>query len=160
MRQPRLLGLAAIVAGAALALTACGDDSDPETGDQETTASETPDTTQAETTPTDEPTPTPSDDSESEPTQDPDAVSVEVTIEDGEITPLGETVEAEVGQEIELVVDSDAHDEFHVHSEPEHAFQIEEGEDQRFTFSIDEPATYEMESHELGVVILKLQISE
>ena len=58
-----------------------------------------------------------------------------------------------------FVVDSDAHDEFHVHSDPEHDFAIEEGDDQVFTFSIDEPAVYEMESHELGVVIVKFQIS-
>ena len=38
-------------------------------------------------------------------------------------------------------------------------FAIEEGDDQVFTFSLDEPAVYEMESHELGVVIVKFQIS-
>jgi hypothetical protein len=98
----------------------------------------------------------------SEPTEserEDDAVEVEVTIEGGEITPLGETVEAAPGQEIRVVVDSDAHDEFHVHSDPEHELVIEEGRDQVFTFSIEDPAVYEMESHELGVVIVKFQIS-
>jgi len=84
---------------------------------------------------------------------------VEVTQEGGEVTASQDIVKAERGQDIELVVSSDAADEFHVHSEPEQEFTIEEGDDQTFTFSIDTAGEYEMESHELEVTILKLQIS-
>ncbi|MDQ3094953.1 MAG: hypothetical protein M3Q82_03185 [Actinomycetota bacterium] len=86
-------------------------------------------------------------------------VKVEITEERGEVTASQDVVEAERGQDIELVVSSDAADEFHVHSEPEQELTIEEGDDQTFTFSIDTAGEYEMESHELEVTILKLQIS-
>jgi len=87
------------------------------------------------------------------------AVKVEITEEGGEVTASQDVVEAERGQDIELVVSSDAADEFHVHSEPEQELKIEEGDDQTFTCSIDTAGEYEMESHELEVTILKLQIS-
>jgi major membrane immunogen (membrane-anchored lipoprotein) len=163
MRRTRALTLAVVALTAALSLTACGDDdSNGDAGgpaDSETSTSAGP----TESQPT---APTESDDTEPQPTDDPnddpedDVVEVHVTIADGKITPLGETVEADPGQKIRLVVDSDAHDEFHVHSEPEHEFAIEEGNNQEFTFTIDDPAVYEMESHELGVVIVKFQIDE
>ena len=86
-------------------------------------------------------------------------VMVEITEEGGEVTASQDVVEAERGQVIELVVSSDAADEFHIHSEPEQELTIEEGDDQTFTFSIDTAGEYEMESHELEVTILKLQIS-
>jgi hypothetical protein len=86
-------------------------------------------------------------------------VRVEVTQKGGEVTTSQDVVKADRGQNIELVVSSDAADEFHVHSEPEHEFEIEVGDDQTFTFSIDTAGQYEMESHELEVTILKLQIS-
>lgn len=46
-----------------------------------------------------------------------------------------------------------------MHSEPEHEFEGRAEDNQRFTFSIDDPATYEVESHELDVLIVKLQVS-
>ncbi len=101
-----------------------------------------------------------SDDSGGSDDSDTDApVRVEITQEAGEVATSEDVVKADRGQEIELVVSSDAHDEFHVHSEPEHEFVVEEGDDQKFTFSIDTAGQYEMESHELEVTILKLQIS-
>lgn len=87
-----------------------------------------------------------------------ESVMIQVTVEGGEITPSGETVEVETGQELQLVVSSDVTDEFHVHSEPEQMFEIKAADDQRFTFSIDSPGTYEMESHHHEVVIVKLQV--
>jgi hypothetical protein len=86
-------------------------------------------------------------------------VTITVTEQAGEVDPLGEVVEVERGQEIELVVSSDAEDEFHLHSDPEQEFPIEAASDQRFTFSIDTPGTYELESHELEVTIVKLQVT-
>lgn len=88
-----------------------------------------------------------------------EAVVVEITEEGGQITPLGETVEVDLGREIRLVVDSDAADELHVHSEPEQSFDVKAKDDQEFSFTIDAPGTYEVESHELGVVVVKLQVS-
>ncbi|MBA3309095.1 MAG: hypothetical protein H0U28_03415 [Nocardioidaceae bacterium] len=85
-------------------------------------------------------------------------VTIEVSVQGGEISPSGETVEAATGQEVELLVSSDIEDEFHLHSEPEQVFDVKAAEDQRFSFSIDSPGTYEMESHHHEVVIVKLQV--
>ncbi len=89
----------------------------------------------------------------------PVGVVVKITEQDGTIKPSGDTVKVEKGQEILLLVSSDAEDEIHVHSDPEHEFDVKAEDDQEFTFSIDDPGTYEVESHELGVVIVKLQVS-
>lgn len=88
-----------------------------------------------------------------------DAVVIEVKQEGGTIEPLGDTVKADVGQQILLVVDSDASDELHVHSEPEKSFEVVAAQDQRFSFTIEAPGTYDVESHSLGVVVVKLQVS-
>ena len=46
-----------------------------------------------------------------------------------------------------------------MHSDPEHEFEVKAGEDQKFTFTIDSPGTYEVESHGLEVTLVKLQVS-
>lgn len=86
-------------------------------------------------------------------------VAVTITEQDGSVDPSGDTVTVEQGQEITLLVSSDAEDEIHVHSDPELEFEIKAADDQEFTFSIDDPGTYEVESHELEVIIVKLQVN-
>ena len=88
-----------------------------------------------------------------------DPVVVDVTIADGTVTPSGEQLEAAVGQEIELRITSDAPDEVHVHSSPEHEFAIEPGEEQVFTFSIDQPGQIEIETHETETVVAEIEVS-
>ena len=86
-------------------------------------------------------------------------VRVEVTLEEEEATPSGDTVTARSGQPVELVVTSDASDEIHVHSDPEHEFEVPAGSSEKvFRFTLDTPGTYEVESHELEVVIIRLQV--
>jgi len=88
-------------------------------------------------------------------------VTVEIHEHDGTIEPSGDTVEVDQGQEIQLVVTSDMDDEIHVHSTPEHEFEVSAGADaeELEPFTIDTPGTVEVESHELEVVIVKLQVS-
>ena len=96
----------------------------------------------------------------SPPTQpDDDAVVLDITIADGEVTPAGETVDAKVGQQIELRVDSDAEDELHVHSNPEHEFEVKAADGQDFTFTIEQPGQVEIETHETGVVVAELVVT-
>jgi plastocyanin len=86
-----------------------------------------------------------------------DAVQIEVEIENGQVTPSGERVDVEVGQTIRFVVDSDAADEIHVHSTPEHTFAFRAGADDReFEFRITQPGVVEAELHELGDVVVTL----
>lgn len=86
-------------------------------------------------------------------------VTIAITEQNGSIQPSGDTVQAQQGQKIVLVVSSDAPDQIHVHSQPEHEFAVKAADNQRFTFSIPDPGTYEVESHGLDVVIVKLQVS-
>jgi hypothetical protein len=94
-----------------------------------------------------------------ETTREADPLVVDVTIADGEVTPSGEQLEAAVGQEIELRVTSDAPEELHVHSSPEREFEVGPGEDQVFTFSIDQPGQVEIETHETATVVAELEVS-
>jgi len=89
-----------------------------------------------------------------------DAVVIDITIADGEVSPNGDAVDASVGQPIELRVDSDVADELHVHSEPEQEFEVEAnpGTDQVFTFSVDLPGQVEVELHELEATIVELVV--
>lgn len=84
---------------------------------------------------------------------------IQITERNGSIQPSGDTVQARTGQQIVLVVDSDAPDEIHVHSDPDHEFEVKAAHRQTFKLSIAEPGTYEVESHGLDVVIVKLQVS-
>jgi hypothetical protein len=129
MRRSRLFGTLAAVTIIAALVTGCGED-DGDTGSSETQSTE-------KSTP----------------------VIIEVIEDNGAIQDAGRTVEAEVGQEIQLNVSSDEADEIHVHSDPEHTFEVEADSDETFTFTIDSPGTYEVESHHLEVVIVKLQVS-
>lgn len=88
-----------------------------------------------------------------------DPVVLDVTIADGVVRPAGEKLEAEVGQDIELRIDSDASDSLHVHSSPEQEYDVEPGDDQVFTFSVDTPGQVEVESHETETVVAMIVVS-
>jgi hypothetical protein len=86
-----------------------------------------------------------------------EAVVVEITFEDGTVTPNGDRVEVEAGQPIDLEVTADSPGSIHVHSDPEHEFAYEEGTE-TFPIQIDRPGVVEVESHELEVVIVQLEV--
>lgn len=89
----------------------------------------------------------------------PDTVTVEISIEGGEVDPAGEQVEATVGQTIVLVVDSDAAEELHVHSAPDdHEFTIEPGQNQKFRFPVELPGQFDVETHDTGVLVAQLVV--
>ena len=89
-------------------------------------------------------------------------VTIEIRQQDGSIEPAdGRVVEVEQGQPIQLVVTSDVADEIHVHSDPEHEFQIPKGADaERLpAFTIDTPGRFPVESHHLDLTLVTLQVS-
>jgi len=94
---------------------------------------------------------------------DPDApVTIEIRQQDGSIEPAdGRVVEVEQGQPIQLVVTSDVADEIHVHSDPEHEFEVPKGADaeQLPTFTLDSPGRFPVESHHLDLTLVTLQVS-
>ena len=86
------------------------------------------------------------------------AAVFDVTISQGQVTPTNATWQAKVGQSITIRVTSDAADELHVHSSPDHEFEVEAAANQLFTFTIDVPGSVEIELHKLDKTVATLQV--
>lgn len=82
-------------------------------------------------------------------------LSVRVT-EDG-VTPNGELVKVERGEEVTVVVDADAPGSFHIHSTPEQEIAFDAGK-KPYTISFDSPGKIEMESHDPSLVVAIFEV--
>ncbi len=87
-----------------------------------------------------------------------EAKSIAITIEGDKVTPSGDRIDVAVGQPVELVVTADATGEIHVHSDPEQEKEYNPGTTTLQLGSFETPGIIEVESHELGVTIVQLQI--
>jgi hypothetical protein len=85
-------------------------------------------------------------------------LSVDVTIAHGEVTPANATLQATVHQPITLHVTSDAADELHVHSVPDHKFKVAAAANQMFQFTVDVPGTVDVELHHLDRTVATIQV--
>jgi len=85
-------------------------------------------------------------------------LSVNVTIAHGEVTPANATLQATVHQPITLHVTSDAADELHVHSVPDHKFQVAVAANQTFQFTVDVPGNVDVELHHLDRTVATIQV--
>ncbi|HUE35680.1 MAG TPA: hypothetical protein VMQ38_23100 [Mycobacterium sp.] len=93
------------------------------------------------------------------PSQPPAAgLDVNVTIANGQVTPTNATLQAKVKQQITFHVTSDAPDELHVHSVPDHKFQVAAAPNQAFQFSVDVPGNVEVELHHLDRTVATIQV--
>ena len=81
-----------------------------------------------------------------------------VGIAGGAVTPTNAEAEAVAGQPIVLEVSSDAPDSIHVHSVPEHVFEVQPRPDQRFEFTVDIPGQVDVELHELNRTIVTIKV--
>lgn len=88
----------------------------------------------------------------------PERLVVDVTIKGGKVTPTNEQLQAGLDEQIVIRVDSDATDELHVHSSPEHTFPVAIGPAQSFQFSVGVPGRVDIELHELGTTIATVQV--
>lgn len=88
-----------------------------------------------------------------------DPVTIEVTFSDGTVTPQGERVEVETGQDVELQITADAPGEIHVHSTPEQELEYAAGESTLTIANLDAPGVVDVESHTLDQVIVQLEVS-
>ena len=86
------------------------------------------------------------------------ALTVDITIAHGQVTPANATLQATVRQPITLHVTSDATDELHVHSVPDHKFAIAAAPNQTFAFSVDVPGNVEVELHHLDRTIATIHV--
>ncbi|OBK12535.1 hypothetical protein [Mycobacterium asiaticum] len=85
-------------------------------------------------------------------------LTIDVTIANGQVTPTNATLQAKVKQQIVLHVTSDTTDELHVHSVPDHKFQIAAAPHQTFEFSVDVPGSVDVELHHLKRTIATIQV--
>ncbi len=88
----------------------------------------------------------------------PGTETIEITFEGDTVTPNGERVAVDAGQPIEIVVKADAAGELHVHSTPEQELAYGTGTT-TLKLTLDEPGVVDVESHELEVVIVQLEVS-
>lgn len=88
----------------------------------------------------------------------PEQLVIDVIIKGGKVTPTNEQLQAEVGEPIVLRVDSDATDELHVHSTPEHSFDVGIGPAQSFQFTVSVPGRVDVELHELHATVATIQV--
>jgi hypothetical protein len=98
-----------------------------------------------------------------EPSDDPggtttETKTIDITFSGDTVEPNGERVEVEAGQEIELVVKADKPGELHVHSNPEQELEYGAGTT-TLKLTLDEPGVVDVESHDLEVVIVQLEVS-
>jgi hypothetical protein len=83
---------------------------------------------------------------------------VNITIAKGQVTPSNATLQATVSEPITLRVTSDAVDELHVHSSPDHKFQVAAAANQTFQFSVDVPGNVDVELHHLDRTVATIQV--
>jgi len=88
----------------------------------------------------------------------PTRLLVDVTIKDGKVTPTNEQLKAGVKQQIIIRINSDAADELHVHSTPQHSFNVEAKPMQSFHFTVDVPGKVDVELHKLNQTIATIQV--
>ncbi|ORV19120.1 hypothetical protein [Mycobacterium celatum] len=86
------------------------------------------------------------------------ALVVDVTIAHGQVSPANATLQAKVHQPITFRVTSDAADELHVHSVPDHEFQVAAAPNQTFQFSVDVPGNVDVELHHLDRTVATIQV--
>lgn len=85
---------------------------------------------------------------------------IDVTIKDGQVTPTNQQLQGKVKDPIVIRVNSDAEDELHIHSTPDHTFKIEPRTGQQFQFSPNVPGTIDIELHHLNLTIASIQVQQ
>lgn len=88
----------------------------------------------------------------------PDRLVVDVKIQGGNVTPTNAQLEAGVNEPIVFKVSSDAADELHVHSNPEHSYKIEAKPGQSFQFTVAVPGKVDVELHNLNKTVATITV--
>jgi hypothetical protein len=83
---------------------------------------------------------------------------IDVTIQGGNVTPTNEQLQAALNEQIIIRVNSDAADQLHVHSTPEHTFNVEAKPAQSFQFTVDVPGKVDIELHQHKRTIATVQV--
>jgi len=84
--------------------------------------------------------------------------TIAVTINGDQVTPNGDRIQVDAGQDVELDVTADAPGEIHVHSTPEQELEYDKGKTTLNITNLDQPGTVDVEVHELEKVIVQLEV--
>ena len=88
----------------------------------------------------------------------PTRLVIDVDIKGGNVTPSNEQLQAGVKEQVIIHVNSDAADELHVHSTPEHTFKVEAKPMQTFQFTVEVPGKVDVELHHLNKIIATITV--
>lgn len=88
----------------------------------------------------------------------PNRLVVDVTIKGGQVTPANAQLKSAVGEPIVFRIDSDAADQLHVNSNPEHSFTVEPRANQSFQFTVAVPGKVDVELHQLNRTIATIAV--
>jgi hypothetical protein len=143
LKTPKLRTLTALSA-AALITAGCGGSTSSDTATSGSSAPATPSSTAA-----------PQMSDQQEP---PARLVIDVTIKGGEVTPTNAQFDANAKEPIVVRVNSDVADQLHVHSNPEHTFDIEPKNGQSFQFTVDVPGNVDIELHQLNRTVATVTV--
>ena len=90
--------------------------------------------------------------------QAPSVVLLAVVVAGGKVTPAPANVPVPVGSPVRLAVTSDVADEIHVHGYDLEK-TVQPGSTATFDFTATQTGTFEVETHESGLLLLKLVVS-
>jgi len=107
------------------------------------------------------PTPKASVPTSSPSTQEPtkDQLRLDVSISDGKVDPSGRKLDVPLGTTVVLQITSDIDDEIHAHlGDDDFSLRVNAGEPKSGKFVVEEPGSFDVESHELGKIIVILNV--
>jgi hypothetical protein len=88
----------------------------------------------------------------------PTRLVIDVTIKGREVTPTNAQYQSAAKEPIIVRVNSDVADQLHVHSNPEHTFNVEAKNGQSFQFTADVPGKVDIELHQLKKTIATVTV--
>ena len=88
----------------------------------------------------------------------PKRLVVAVTIKGGQVTPTNAQLKSSAGEPIVFRIDSDAADQLHVHSNPEHTFTVDPRSGQSFQFTVAVPGKVDVGLSKLNRTIATIEV--
>ena len=86
-------------------------------------------------------------------------VVVDIAVKDGSVTPAAGRVDVKVGQKVTLHLTSDTDEEIHVHTVPDHEYELRPGDDVKHSFTVRSPGVVSIEAHHLDVTAVRLVVT-
>ena len=88
-----------------------------------------------------------------------DAVTIDITISDGKVSPSGKKIDLAIGEKVILKVRSDVDDSIHAHGAGEgYELAVKAGKQATGSFVAGDPGRFVVEAHELEKVIAILNV--